>query len=64
MTTQEAVEHFGGQKHLIAALGLKARQTVTAWGDYPPIGRQYQIEVLTNGKLKASKDFREVKDCA
>jgi hypothetical protein len=55
MTTQEAVRYFGTQLKLCEALGLNARQTIHAWGEYPPVGRQYQLEVITNGKLRAER---------
>ena len=55
MKTQEAIDYFGNQRKLCDALRLKARQTIHAWGEYPPAGRQYQIEILTNGALKAER---------
>lgn len=54
MTTKEAIEHYKGATKLAAALDLTA-QAVQAWGDKPPIARQFQIQVLTKGKLKADK---------
>lgn len=55
MKTQDAIQHFGSQVALKRALNLKARQTIHAWGEFPPAGRQYQIEILTGGKLKAER---------
>lgn len=52
MTTQEAIDYYGGVKKLADALGVWA-QVIYAWGEYPPMGRQYELEVKTNGKLKA-----------
>lgn len=52
MKTQEAVEFFGGVKQLADALGVWP-QVVYKWGESPPIGRQYEIQVKTNGKLIA-----------
>lgn len=60
MKTSDAIEHFGSQVALKKALKLKARQTIHAWGEYPPEGRQYQIEVLTGGKLKAERNKQAV----
>jgi hypothetical protein len=34
------------------ALGI-CRQSITSWGDTVPLARQYQIERLTGGRLKA-----------
>lgn len=55
MKTVEAIQHFGTQKSLCTALGIGTRQTIHAWGEYPPVGRQYQLEVITNGKLRAER---------
>jgi len=54
MKTQEAVEYFEGRKALADALGVWP-QVIYQWGEYPPMARQYEIEVKTNGKLKADK---------
>jgi hypothetical protein len=54
MTTQEAVEHFGGIKKLAAELGIWAH-VIYRWGDHPPKARQYELEVKSKGKLKAEK---------
>lgn len=53
MTTQEAIDYYGGVKKLADALGVWA-QVVYAWGEEPPMGRQYELEVKTKGELKAS----------
>lgn len=55
MRTSDAIRHFGSQKKLCAALGLKVRQTIHAWGEFPPMTRQYQIEVITGGALRAER---------
>ena len=52
MTTKEAIEYYGGIKQLAAKLGIWAH-VIYRWGEYPPIGRQYELEVKTNGALKA-----------
>ena len=53
MTKQEAVEYFGTATALAAALGC-ANSTVSEWVTIPD-GRQYQLELATNGVLKADK---------
>jgi len=59
MTKQEAIDHFGGAKDggvrkLADALGISV-QAVYDWPDEAiPIGRQYQLQVLTKGRLKVS----------
>lgn len=52
MTKQEAIEHFGSGAELARQLGIE-RSAVSLWGSEIPSGRQFQIEVLTKGKLKA-----------
>lgn len=51
MTKEEAIKHFGGAPALAEALGV-FRQAVYQW-DEIPAGRQFQIELLTGGALKA-----------
>lgn len=54
MTKSEIVEYFGGVQQVADALGI-TYQSVREWPeDRVPEGRQYQIQVLTKGKLKAT----------
>lgn len=58
MTTDEAIKFFT-KKGLYKALKLRSgRQTVAAWGERPPLMRQYQIECLSCGHLLAD-DYAE-----
>lgn len=52
MKLTEAVEYFGSKTALAKAINV-GKSAVTLWGDQIPQGRQYQIEILTKGKLKA-----------
>ena len=53
MTTQEALDYYDNNPMRMAqALGVWV-SAIYQWGEYPPIGRQFQLEVLTEGKLKA-----------
>jgi DNA-binding transcriptional regulator YdaS (Cro superfamily) len=52
--TKTAIRKFGSAAALARALGIK-RQSVHDWGDEVPEGRAYQLEVLTNGELKAPR---------
>jgi len=52
MKTSEAVTYFGSIKNLSEALNIWPHN-VSRWGDFPPMPRQYEIEVKTEGKLKA-----------
>lgn len=54
----DAINHFGSAVALARALDL-TKQAVGQWPDEIPIGRAYQIEVLTGGKLKAKDDKSE-----
>jgi hypothetical protein len=54
MTKAQAVQFFGSSAALARAIGV-SRQSVHGWRDIP-IGRQYQLEVVTNGKLRADRD--------
>lgn len=56
MTPQQAISHFGSQSKLAAALGLK-QPSIAGWvteGKIPE-PRQYQIEIVSGGKLKADR---------
>jgi hypothetical protein len=55
VTTEEAIEHFGSLKKLADALGIWP-QVIYKWGQRPPMGRQYELEVKTNGVLRADHE--------
>lgn len=52
MKTQEAINHYGSLRKLAEALDVWP-QVIYQWGESPPMGRQYELEVKTGGKLKA-----------
>jgi hypothetical protein len=54
MKTTEAINHFKTATCLAKRLGT-TKQAISNWGIYPPDGRQFQLQVLTNGKLKIEK---------
>lgn len=56
MSPKQVIEHFGGIPKTAAALGLKA-PTIYDWieASEVPEARQYQIEMATNGALRADK---------
>lgn len=60
MKTKEAIDHYGGIKELAAALGIWPH-VIYRWGESPPLARQYELEVKTNGKLKADKSQEDQK---
>lgn len=53
MNTREVAEFFGSKKKLADALGIRP-SAVTMWGELVPTSRQYQIQILSKGKFKAS----------
>ena len=53
MKTQDVADFFGSKKKLADALGIRP-SAVTQWGEKIPESRQYQIQVLSKGKFKAS----------
>jgi hypothetical protein len=54
MKTKEVIDYFGSVRIAARELDLSTA-AIYAWGEYPPIARQYQIELFTNGELKADK---------
>lgn len=52
MNKTEVLDFFGGVAKTAKALGI-AQASVSVWSDTIPMGRAYQIEVLTGGQLKA-----------
>lgn len=54
MKTQDAIKHFGGRQQLADALGI-TRPATYEWGDTVPELRQYQIEVLSGGAMRAER---------
>ena len=58
MNMKQLVAHFGTQLAAAKAIGTSA-QVVSAWNrNGIPIGRQYEIQVLTGGKLVADREIR------
>jgi hypothetical protein len=55
VTTDEAIKHFGSLKKLADALGIWP-QVIYKWGQNPPMARQYEIQVKTNGVLRADHE--------
>jgi transcriptional repressor of cell division inhibition gene dicB len=61
MRKEEAIKFYGSQLALARALGI-AQASVAGWGEYPPGGRQLQLEKLTGGKLKSEPDCMTKQD--
>ena len=56
MTTEEAVRFFDGKPSRLAEALHISPAAVSQWGDKIPMRRQYEIERLTKGKLKADRN--------
>jgi len=54
VTTKEAKDYYGGIRQLSEALDIWPHN-ISRWGEYPPKSRQYELEVRTQGALKAEK---------
>lgn len=61
MTTQEVIAFYGSKVAIARALGCSPA-AVTMWGDSPPSSRQWQIQVLSRGKLKVSPSAKNKRD--
>lgn len=51
MKTEHAVEFFVTKTALAEALGTQ-KSTISNWGDVVPRGRAFELQVITDGKLK------------
>lgn len=52
MKKADAINYFGSAAELAKKLNI-SEAAISQWGETIPKGRAYQIEVLTDGKLKA-----------
>ena len=52
MKTKDAVEYFGGVKKLAEFLDIWPHN-ISRWGESVPASRAYELEVRTQGDLKA-----------
>lgn len=55
MTKTDVIRHFGSQSELARVLGI-TQPSISLWDERIPPWRQFQIEKLTNGLLKADPD--------
>lgn len=54
MEKKKVIEFFGGVRKTARALGI-SHAAVINWGDQIPVGRAYQVQVLSKGKLKVER---------
>jgi transcriptional regulator with XRE-family HTH domain len=57
MTYDEAIAHFGTQVKLAEALRI-AQPTVSQWERVVPPRYQFQLEIITDGALRADPELR------
>ncbi len=62
MNITDVIHHFGGKTKTARELGI-SYQAVQQWveANKIPITRQYQIQVVTNGALKAAPNCSHLK---
>jgi transcriptional repressor of cell division inhibition gene dicB len=63
MTYNQALSRFGTQVKLASALGI-TQPTVSAWGSVIPAQYQYQLEIITDGALRADAELRQPRQAA
>jgi hypothetical protein len=64
MTYGEVIAHFGSQAQAARALGIN-QASVSVWRlRGVPLGRQYQLEIVTTGALKVDEPLRRLKASA
>jgi transcriptional repressor of cell division inhibition gene dicB len=65
MRYTEAINHFGSEGELAAALGI-TRQAVNLWKapDLVPKGTAYQLQVITAGRLRVEPKLYEKRESA
>lgn len=54
MKKSDVIAYFGSRNKVAAALGI-TRVAVSTWPEIVPRLRQYELEELTGGKLKADR---------
>lgn len=60
MKKQAAIDFFGSQRKLAAALGI-AQPSVANWPDIVPELWQLKIEAITRGRVKADPAIKQPK---
>ena len=55
MTTKESIQFYGGIRALADAIGVWPH-VIYRWGDHPPMARQYELFVKSNGVLKIENE--------
>lgn len=53
MTKTEAIEYFGTQQAIADVLDID-QSSISLWGQSIPLPRQAQLQILSDGKLRAT----------
>jgi hypothetical protein len=61
MKTEDVVKYYGSKTNVAKALECW-HTTISSWGKYPPIGRQYELQALTGGALKVTPKKAQIDD--
>lgn len=64
MRKSEAIAFYAGNISALARALDITQSTIYSWGEYPPVGRQFQIEKLSGGLLKAEPAKRRNRSAA
>jgi hypothetical protein len=56
MKTETAITHFGSKAALARALQIRP-PSIQDWGVLVPLGRAYELQVLTNGALQVDRSL-------
>ena len=54
MKKSDAIEHFGSASNVAKALNIHPA-AVYQWPEIVPLRRAYELEIITNGELKAPR---------
>ncbi|TMO43422.1 hypothetical protein CWC25_12350 [Pseudoalteromonas sp. S4389] len=52
MLRKDVIEHFGSATEVVKRLTNLSHGAVSQWEEVIPMGRAYEIQSITNGKLK------------
>lgn len=56
MRTDQAIAHYGTKAALARALRIKL-PSIYSWGELVPLGRAYELQDITGGKLRVDRSL-------
>ncbi|MGR3982499.1 Cro/CI family transcriptional regulator [Pseudoalteromonas sp. 1181_04] len=57
MLRKDVIAHFGSATEVVKQLTNLSHGAVSQWEDVIPMGRAYEIQTITNGKLKVDRNL-------